>query len=146
MQRLGKTILISSHILSELGEFCNKLGIIERGKLLVSGTIDDLMDRARAHPVITVEVVGPPEPAALALRDDPRVDKVEQRGEQLFVTLHDPGLHHHFLVPSPDHVAHVVPGWQLPFGLTAVLLGLSEAAGAGVGAWLLRAQPRLEVL
>jgi ABC-2 type transport system ATP-binding protein len=98
LQRLGKTILISSHILSELGEFCNKLGIIERGKLLVSGTIDDLMSRARAHPVITVQVVGPPEPAALALRDDPRVDKVEQRGQQLFVTLHDPDLHHSFLV------------------------------------------------
>ena len=98
LQRLGKTILISSHILSELGEFCNKLGIIERGKLLVSGTIDDLMARARAHPVIAVEVVGPPEPAALALRDDPRVDKVDQRGDQLFVTLHDPDLHHHFLV------------------------------------------------
>ena len=30
LQRLGKTILVSSHILSELGEFCNKLGIIER--------------------------------------------------------------------------------------------------------------------
>ena len=98
LQRLGKTILISSHILSELGEFCNKLGIIERGKLLVSGTIDDLMARARAHPVITVQVVGPPEPAALALRDDQRVEKVEQRGEQLFVTLHDPDLHHGFLV------------------------------------------------
>src|SRR5205823_5446899 len=35
LQRLGKTIMVSSHILSELGEFCNKLGIIERGKLIV---------------------------------------------------------------------------------------------------------------
>src|SRR5687767_6027571 len=47
LQRLGKTIMISSHILSELGEFCNKLGIIERGKLIISGTIDDLIERAR---------------------------------------------------------------------------------------------------
>jgi ABC-2 type transport system ATP-binding protein len=98
LQRLGKTILISSHILSELGEFCNKLGIIERGKLLVSGTIDDLMARARAHPVIAIQVLGDVEPAAAALQDDPRVDKVERRGGQLFVTLHDPDLHHHFLV------------------------------------------------
>jgi ABC-2 type transport system ATP-binding protein len=98
LQRLGKTILISSHILSELGEFCNKLGIIERGKLLVSGTIDDLMARARAHPVIAIQVVGEVEPAMAALQDDPRVDKVERRSGQLFVTLHDPDLHHHFLV------------------------------------------------
>jgi hypothetical protein len=56
------------------------------------------------------------------------------------------GLHHHFLVPSPDHVAHVVPGWQLPFGLTAALLAASEAAGAALGAWMLRAERRREVL
>jgi ABC-2 type transport system ATP-binding protein len=98
LQRLGKTILISSHILSELGEFCNKLGIIERGRLLVSGTIEALMARARAHPVIAIQVVGEPAPAVAALKDDPRVDKVEQRNGQIFVILHDPDLHHHFLV------------------------------------------------
>src|SRR5688500_2674617 len=43
LQRLGKTILISSHILSELGEFCNKIGIIERGRLMFSGPFEDLM-------------------------------------------------------------------------------------------------------
>jgi ABC-2 type transport system ATP-binding protein len=98
LQRLGKTILISSHILSELGEFCNKLGIIERGKLLVSGTIDDLMARARAHPVIAVQVAGDSELAAAVLKSDPRVDRVEHRNGQLLVTLHDPAVHHHFLI------------------------------------------------
>src|SRR3954462_14335719 len=68
LQRLGKTILISSHILSELGEFCNKLGIIERGKMVVQGTVEDLMARARAHPVISVTVVGEPQFAIDALR------------------------------------------------------------------------------
>ena len=98
LQRLGKTILISSHILSELGEFCNKLGIIERGKLLVSGTIEDLMARARVHPVIAVQVLDQPEVAIATLRADPRVDQVEQRNGQILVTLHDPALHHHFLI------------------------------------------------
>ena len=98
LQRLGKTIMISSHILSELGEFCNKLGIIERGKLLVTGTIDDLMARARAHPVICVQVVDDAERAATILRTDGRVDRVEQLNGQLHVTLHDASLHHHFLV------------------------------------------------
>jgi ABC-2 type transport system ATP-binding protein len=98
LQRLGKTILVSSHILSELGEFCNKLGIIERGKLLVSGTIDDLMARARAHPVIAVQVLDDSEGAAAVLRADPRVERVEARNGQLLVTLRDPTQHHHFLV------------------------------------------------
>jgi ABC-2 type transport system ATP-binding protein len=106
LQRLGKTILISSHILSELGEFCNKLGIIERGKMIVSGTVEDLMVRARAHPIISLQVVGEPELAIAALRGDPRVDRIDRQPPQpgqpangsLLVTLHDPNLHHSFLV------------------------------------------------
>jgi ABC-type uncharacterized transport system ATPase subunit len=100
LRRLGKTIMISSHILSELGEFCNKLGIIERGKLIVSGTVDDLMNRARAHPVISVRVLGNADLAEAALRDDPRIDRIERHGgsPELLVTLHDPNLHHGFLI------------------------------------------------
>ena len=98
LQRLGKTILISSHILSELGEFCNKLGIIERGKLVVAGTVEDLMSRARAHPVICVKVVGDSGAAAALLRADSRVDRVERQNGELQVVLHDATLHHHFLI------------------------------------------------
>jgi ABC-2 type transport system ATP-binding protein len=98
LQRLGKTILVSSHILSELGEFCNKLGIIERGKMIVTGTITELMARARAHPVICVKVVGDSTPAAMVLRGDARVDRVEQSNGELHVVLHDPLLHHHFII------------------------------------------------
>src|SRR5688572_23611569 len=90
LQRLGKTILVSSHILSELGEFCNKLGIIERGKLLVCGTIDDLMIRARAHPIISVQVVGPADHAVALLERDARVERVDRNNGELLVTLRDP--------------------------------------------------------
>jgi ABC-2 type transport system ATP-binding protein len=98
LQRLGKTIMVSSHILSELGEFCNKLGIIERGKLLVVGTIDDLVARARAHSVIHVQLVGDPEAAANLLREDTRVANVERANDQLLVTLRDPEQHHAFII------------------------------------------------
>jgi len=100
LQRLGKTILVSSHILSELGEFCNKLGIIERGKLIVCGTIDELMARARAHRVISVQVVGDPAAALAALEGDARVERVESSGPELLVTLRDPTLHHSFLLET----------------------------------------------
>ena len=103
LQRLGKTILVSSHILSELGEFCNKLGIIERGKLVVSGTIDELVARAQVHPVIAIQVDGDAEPAIVALRGDPRVDSIDRRNGELLVTLHDPSLHHHFLIERLVH-------------------------------------------
>jgi ABC-2 type transport system ATP-binding protein len=99
LQRLGKTILVSSHILSELGEFCNKLGIIERGKLIVSGTVSELFARAQAHPVIAIGVDAAfTEAAHAALRCDPRIDGIDRRNGELLVTLHDPDLHHHFLI------------------------------------------------
>jgi len=97
LQRLGKTILVSSHILSELGEFCNKLGIIERGRLLHAGTREELMARARAHPVICVRVVDEVERAIAILKTDARVSDLELVDGELRVTLHDPELHHHFL-------------------------------------------------
>jgi ABC-2 type transport system ATP-binding protein len=98
LQRLGKTIMVSSHILSELAELCNKLGIIERGRLIASGTIDELMTRARAHPTIIVQVVGDARAAAQAIENDPRVERIEPAGNELHITLHDPGLHHGFLL------------------------------------------------
>jgi ABC-2 type transport system ATP-binding protein len=98
LQRLGKTILVSSHILSELGEFCNKLGIIERGKLIVAGTVEELMARARAGTVISVKVVGDASPAIAALKIDNRIDNVDSSNGELMVTLTDPTLHHAFIV------------------------------------------------
>jgi ABC-2 type transport system ATP-binding protein len=98
LQRLGKTILISSHILSELAEFCNKLGIIERGKLLHAGTPQELMARARAQTVVSVQVVGEMEKAIAVLKLDDRIADVEVNGEELLVTLHDPTMHHHFII------------------------------------------------
>ena len=98
MQRLGKTILISSHILSELGEFCNKIGIIERGKLLVTGTVAELVARARQSPTIVVRVAGDSGKAAAVLGRDGRIARCDARNGALHVTLADPDLHHGFVV------------------------------------------------
>lgn len=52
----GKTIMVSSHILPELADICNKVGIIERGELLVNANVDDVMRRVRDQPVVLVEL------------------------------------------------------------------------------------------
>jgi ABC-2 type transport system ATP-binding protein len=104
LQRLGKTIMVSSHILSELGEFCNKLGIVERGKLIISGTIEELMAMARAHPVISIILrrdtrdAQALEKAIAVLKTDSRVDRIDLVGSELQVSLTDPTQHHHFLL------------------------------------------------
>lgn len=53
----GKTIMVSSHILPELADICNKVGIIERGELLVNADVGEVMRRVRDQPVIIIELL-----------------------------------------------------------------------------------------
>jgi ABC-2 type transport system ATP-binding protein len=57
LKSMGKTILISSHILPELADFCNKVAIIERGELIVSGNVAEIMERARGGRLIEVKLL-----------------------------------------------------------------------------------------
>ncbi len=57
LRGMGKTILISSHILSELADFCTSIGIIERGKLLAAGSIQEIQSKLRSHRVLKVRVL-----------------------------------------------------------------------------------------
>jgi ABC-2 type transport system ATP-binding protein len=54
LRRMGKTILISSHILTELADCCTSIGIIERGKLLMAGPIEDVYRRIRRNRVVRI--------------------------------------------------------------------------------------------
>jgi ABC-2 type transport system ATP-binding protein len=53
---MGKTILVSSHILPELADFCNKIGIIEQGKMVVTGSVDEITKRVSGGVVIEIRV------------------------------------------------------------------------------------------
>ena len=53
---MGKTILVSSHILPELADICNKIGIIEQGELLVNGEVADVMKQVRTDIVLNIAV------------------------------------------------------------------------------------------
>lgn len=78
LKGMGKTILISSHILSELADFCTSIGIIERGKLLAAGSMQDIQRQLRTHRVLKVGVSGEGVKRAEALlRDDPGVRGVQ---------------------------------------------------------------------
>jgi ABC-2 type transport system ATP-binding protein len=78
LRRMGKTILVSSHILSELADFCTSIGVIERGRLLAAGSIRDIQRQLRAHRVLKVQLLnGATDRAASILRDDPSIRLVE---------------------------------------------------------------------
>src|ERR1700720_570526 len=67
LRNLGKTILVSSHILPELADICNKIGIIERGKLLFDGDVASAINQVRRRHVLTVIVGEGRNPEAKAL-------------------------------------------------------------------------------
>jgi len=99
LRRMGKTILISSHILPELADLCNKIGIIEQGELLYSGPVSDILRRARTGTVILVGVGDNHEQAAALLAQDPNVVDVSANNGFLQVALKD-GVSDYSFVPQ----------------------------------------------
>ncbi len=73
----GKTIMVSSHILPELADVCNKVGIIERGELLVNADVAEVMRQVRDHLVLHIEVVDETGRAAKLIERHPGVRSVE---------------------------------------------------------------------
>src|SRR5215475_2063447 len=86
---MGKTIMVSSHILPELADICNKVGIIERGELLFNDTVDELLKKVRPHTVLNINVAGDRSAAAKLLQGHKLVEKVDDNDKYLRVTLAD---------------------------------------------------------
>ncbi|WP_432409516.1 ATP-binding cassette domain-containing protein [Wukongibacter sp. M2B1] len=76
LKRMGKTIIISSHILPELAELCTNIGIIKSGKIAVNGAVDEIMLMARGANVIKIEVLGEIEKCVKLLKEEPLVKSV----------------------------------------------------------------------
>jgi ABC-2 type transport system ATP-binding protein len=91
LRNMGKTILVSSHILPELADICNKIGIIEKGQLLFDGDVQAAIRKVRQHTVMTVAVAdGLTQAAREKLTGHGDILSVELRdGDMLQVTLND---------------------------------------------------------
>jgi ABC-2 type transport system ATP-binding protein len=73
------TILISSHILAEMNEFCTSVAIMERGSLVVSGRIEEVNRRVMGHSLVSVEVLGEPDVFLSIVGPDDRAGPVEHK-------------------------------------------------------------------
>ena len=73
---MGKTILVSSHILSELGEICTDIGIIEKGHMVCQGKVDEIMNRVSGNYPIIINVLKEPEKVVKILKENPKVERV----------------------------------------------------------------------
>ena len=94
LQRLGKTIIISSHILSELESICNRVCIIEKGKLIYSGPVQGVRDQMSSGRVVWVRVSSDTEQAVALLKARSEVSEVASVDHKLKVTLSNHDIDH----------------------------------------------------
>ncbi|KSV58430.1 ABC transporter ATP-binding protein [Acetivibrio ethanolgignens] len=76
LSSMGKTIIISSHILPELAEMCTSIGIIEHGKMVVKGTVDDIMSRMSASNPLLIRFASGKQEAIQLLKENPAVKSI----------------------------------------------------------------------
>ena len=87
LRRMGKTILISSHILTELADCCTSIGIIERGKLLMHGPISEVYRRIRRNRIVTIKFVDKMEEGVSLIRSMPETREVQVEDHTVTVEL-----------------------------------------------------------
>ena len=80
---MGKTIIISSHILSELAEMCTTIGIIEKGSMITKGTVDEIMSRLVSSNPIKVQIIENKEEAVKIFKEEPLVKNISIDGDYI---------------------------------------------------------------
>ena len=83
LRGMGKTILVSSHILTELSELCTSIGIIDKGKVLMSGTVDEIVQKVYHSQRIRVKVIDKVEDALRILKEFPDIGEVNAVGTNI---------------------------------------------------------------
>lgn len=86
LREQGKTILISSHILSEVSEICTDVGIIDRGKMVLSGNIKHILTQVNTSNPLIIAIYGEETEKAIAiLKSHPYVQTITIRGRDIAV-------------------------------------------------------------
>jgi ABC-2 type transport system ATP-binding protein len=120
LQRLGKTIIISSHILSELQTLCNRVAIIEKGKLIYSGPVQGVREQMSSGLIVWLEVADETDRAIELLKTRPEVAEVAPVDGRIKVTMVNHDVDHSFIAET------IVRGGLKLVGLQEDELGLEE--------------------
>jgi ABC-2 type transport system ATP-binding protein len=90
LRRMGKTILISSHILTELADCCTSIGIIERGKMLMHGPMDVVYQRIKGNMVVVAQIERNLDKGLSIIRSNPAVRDVQVEGNRITIEFSTP--------------------------------------------------------
>jgi ABC-2 type transport system ATP-binding protein len=101
LSRMGKTILISSHILHELSQLCTRIGILEAGRLITEGSLEEIYQRLGLMQLVHVQVVDLSEELAAHVRRISGVEAVEVQSDRLSIRVRAESL------PPEDLLDHI---------------------------------------
>ena len=89
LKQMGKTIMISSHILSELEQICDHVGIIEHGRMVFSGTLDEIRPHLGIQSKVRVQVAANQDKAVELLSALPQIREVKIVDDYISVTFNE---------------------------------------------------------
>jgi ABC-2 type transport system ATP-binding protein len=89
LKEMGKTILISSHILHELSQLCTRIGIIEAGVMVAQGSVNDIYRHLGLLRIVHVQVVEMNDELVSRIKAVPGVNSVEPQVDRLAIRLHE---------------------------------------------------------
>ena len=131
--QMGKTIIVSSHILPELADVCNKIGIIDRGVMNVCAEVSEVMKQVRRQTVLHITTAGDADAAAKVLEQSEIVDSVEAGDARLVVTLKE-GIEDYTELPAAlvEHGHRIKAFREEELSLEAAFMALTQGTGVRI--------------
>ena len=82
----GKTILISSHVLSDLAKMCTNIGIIDQGRMIITGTVDHIFQKMESANPLVIKITKNQKRAIDLLKKNPYVDNIAIQDNNMYIT------------------------------------------------------------
>ena len=89
LQTMGKTIIVSSHILHELAQFCTHIGIVERGQMVANGSLADIYRALSLRRTVHVQLANSSPELIAKIRALPHVASVDEQPDRLGIALRE---------------------------------------------------------
>lgn len=83
LKEMGKTIIVSSHILPELAEMCSEIGIIDHGQLVTQGTVNEIMNKIHKNRIVRVKTSSAKDTLVRLLKEQTKVGEITENADNI---------------------------------------------------------------
>ena len=83
LKEMGKTIIVSSHILPELAEMCSEIGIIDHGQLVTQGTVNEIMNKIHKNRIVRVKTSSAKDTLIRLLKEQTKVGEITENADNI---------------------------------------------------------------